>query len=253
MDRRADAFGRALLDWARGGSDLEIYEREDGFIEAGAGPELYLAGSRHWPAPERKAVRLARGRVLDVGCGAGRVSLHLQQRGLDVVAADASALALQAARLLGVKRRWCVAAVDVGPRLAEFDTVVLYGNNFGIFGTPERVRRALLRWARYAAPGTRLLAESTDPAGGAPAFDAAYRRRNVELGRMPGQLRLRIRYRDLATAWFSWLFVSPADMGDLVRGTGWKVARVFVDDPALPYVAVLERQGDQPKASTRAR
>lgn len=242
MDTRADAFGRALLDWTRGGTDLEMYEREDGFIEAGPGPELYLAEHRHWPAAERRAVRHARGRVLDVGCGAGRVALHLQQRGLDVVAADASPLAVQAARRHGVTRIWCATVAEAARRIAEFDTVVLFGNNFGIFGTPERVRRGLERWAKRAAPGTRILAESTDPAGYAPAFDAAYRRRNVERHRMPGQARLRVRYHDLATPWFSWLFVSPADMERLVSGTGWAVTRTIVDDPAAPYVGVLERE-----------
>lgn len=241
MDRRADAFGRALLDWARGGEDPEMYEREDGFIEAGPGPDPYLAGPRRWPVAERRALRYARGRVVDLGCGAGRVALELQQRGLDVLGADASPLAVQAARARGVARIRCASAEELGREMAEFDTVVLFGNNLGIFGSPERVRRTLTRWARRAAPGTRILAESTDPAGMAPTFDAAYRRRNVERGLMPGQVRLRVRYRDLATPWFSWLFVSPSEVEPLVAGTGWLVARLIVDDPAAPFVAVLER------------
>lgn len=240
MDRRADAFGRALLDWARGGEDPEMYEREDGFIEAGPGPDLYLAGPRQWPVAERRALRFARGRVVDLGCGAGRVALELQARGLDVLGADASPLAVQAARTRGVQRIRCASAQEIGREIAAFDTVVLFGNNLGIFGSPERVRSALARWARRAAPGARILAESTDPAGMAPTFDAAYRRKNVEAGRMPGQLRVRVRYRDLATPWFSWLFVAPSDVAALVAGTGWRVAKLIVDDPAAPFVAVLQ-------------
>jgi SAM-dependent methyltransferase len=240
VDRRADAFGRALLDWVLGGSDLEMYEREDGFIEAGPGPDLYLAEHRRWPPAERQALRFARGRVLDVGCGAGRVALHLQSRGIDVVGADASPLAVEASRRQGVVRTWRAAVDELEARIGEFDTLVLFGNNFGIFGTPERVRRALRRWARRSAPGTRMLAGSTDPVRGGPAFDAAYCRRNVGRGRMAGQIRLRIRYRDLATPWFPWLFVSPGELQSLVEGTGWRVARLLSDHPAAPYVAVLE-------------
>jgi ubiquinone/menaquinone biosynthesis C-methylase UbiE len=40
----------------------------------------YLAPFRNWWPQERRAMRFVRGRVLDLGCGAGRVSLGLQPR-----------------------------------------------------------------------------------------------------------------------------------------------------------------------------
>jgi hypothetical protein len=62
-----------LLDALRGEATVEIVERDDGFIEATAGPGLYFAPFRRWPGVDRRAMRFVRGRVLDVGCGAGRV------------------------------------------------------------------------------------------------------------------------------------------------------------------------------------
>lgn len=242
MIEEADAFGHALVDWAEGGDDPEIIEREDGFVETGAGPGLYLAEFRQWPGAERQAMRYARGRVVDVGCGAGRVALHLQRRGLDVVGMDDSALAIRAARRLGVTRTWRSSVEGLAPRVASFDTIVMFGNNFGIFGSSGRIQRALREWAGRAAPGTRILAESTNPYhGGAPALDRLHRGRNRERGLMPGQVRLRIRYRSYASAWFDWLFVSPAEMRRLLKGTGWRQVRVLGADPVGPFVAVLER------------
>ena len=70
-----DAFGQMLLDAA----DREIVERDDGFVSTAM--LVYFAPVRRWAAVERRALRWVRGRVLDVGVGAGRVALELQERG----------------------------------------------------------------------------------------------------------------------------------------------------------------------------
>jgi hypothetical protein len=89
-------------------------------------------------------------------------------------------------------------------------------------------------------PAARILAESTD-ARGSPPWHRAYHQRNRALGRAPRQTRLRIRYRDLATPWFDWFFVSRAEMRRLVRGTGWRVRRFVGPASSRLYVAVLEK------------
>jgi 2-polyprenyl-3-methyl-5-hydroxy-6-metoxy-1,4-benzoquinol methylase len=83
-----DAYGRLMLDYFEGRPAAEIVERDDGLIMANQGPMNYFQPWRRWPAPERRAMRWARGRVLDVGCGPGRVALHLQSRGLQVTGID---------------------------------------------------------------------------------------------------------------------------------------------------------------------
>lgn len=236
-----DAFGRAVLDWVAGGGECEVYERDDGFLDVGAGPELYLAPIAGWPAAERAAMRYVRGRTLDVGCGAGRVALHLQGRGVDVVGLDASAGAVRGARRRGVRRVLRATVAELGDGVGAFDTVVLFGNNFGIHGSAAATRRALRRWAQVMAPGARLLAESTNPSGGAaPLVDAAQRARNRRRGAPVGQVTARVRYHELRSAWFDWLFVSPAELRRLVRGTGWTVRTVLDEGREAPYVAVLE-------------
>jgi SAM-dependent methyltransferase len=242
MAERSDVFGHALQDWTSGGTEPEIFERDDGFTETGVGHELYVAGFADWPTAERRAMRYVSGRVIDVGCAAGRVPLHLQERGSDVVGIDTSPLAVRTARARGVADVWCMSADAVATRIGSFDTIVLFGNNFGIFGTPARLRRVLTSWARRTPPGARILAESTNPyCGGAPVLTRGYYFRNRRRGLPPGQVRLRIRYRNSATPWFTWLFVSRREMGTLLRGTGWHQSRILGGSPSDPFVAVLEK------------
>jgi hypothetical protein len=132
---------------------------------------------------------------------------------------------------------------DLAGAVSRFDTLVLFGNNFGMFGDPDRVRLLLTAWARDASRGTRILAESTNPYRGEPAVPPvhrSYQRHNRERGKLPGQSRLRVRYRDAATPWFDWLIVSPAEMRRLLRGTGWEISRVFQTSTSPLYVAELQ-------------
>jgi SAM-dependent methyltransferase len=230
------------MDWARGGTAPEVIERDDGFTDIGAGHELYVAKFKDWDSSERRSMSYARGRIIDVGCGAGRVALYLQQQGFNVVGMDASRLAIRSARLRGLKKAWCMSIDDLSAKIESFDTIVLLGNNFGIFGSPERLRGMLGVWASRTSPGTRILAQSTSPYWGrAPAFDRAYCRRNKQKGLMAGQIRLRTRYQGCVGEWLDWLFVSRHEMRLLLRGTGWHQTRILGGLPSDSYVAVLEK------------
>jgi SAM-dependent methyltransferase len=237
-----DVFGHALLDWARGATSPEVLEREDGFTQVGAGPDVYLSPFKGWPSAERQSVRYMRGRVLDMGCGAGRVALELQRRGFDVVGLDSSPLASMAARLRGVRKVWSEPIEALDSKIDSFDSLVLFGNNFGIFETPARARRLLVRLAKATKPEARIFAESTSAyGGGAPAFDRSYYRRNKERGRSPGEVTLRYHYEQLVGPWFRWLYVSRSEMRSILVGTGWHLERVLGTHSNEPYVAVLAK------------
>jgi SAM-dependent methyltransferase len=233
---QGDAFGRMLLDQLEGAVELhELVERDDGFITAAR--LRYFAPVRRWPRVERRALRSVHGRVLDVGCGAGRVALELQNRGRDVVAIDVSPGAVEVSRRRGVRDVRLLPFEAVDASLGRFGTVVMFGNNFGLFGSEAKARRMLRRLRGIA---DRIVAGSNDPYGTDEPAHLAYQERNRRRGRMAGQLRARIRHRDLATAWFDYLIVSPEEMRALAEAGGWRLRTTIHDPGSSYYVGVLE-------------
>lgn len=242
---REDAFGRQL--WAyhqRGGDTDAVVERSDGYIEPLHGVKPYFAEAADWAPHQRRAIRLARGRTLDIGCGAGRVALHLQHKGLEAIGIDVSPLAVKVCRQRGLKKVRCMSLTELSPRLGTFDTLVLFGNGFGLVENPRRARWLLRRWCGLTSPRARILAESLDPYRTQAPENLRYHRRNRRRGRMAGQIRIRVRYRAMATPWFDWLLVSQDEMRDILGGTGWHVARVIESKGAF-YCAVIEKE-DRP-------
>ena len=107
---KQDAFGHLLTDYHNGEENVEIVEREDGYIDISRlGPLTYFAEYTEWVEHQKLAMKYATGRVLDIGCGAGRHSLHLQEKGHDVFATDISPLAIQLCQHRGLKKRRCCA------------------------------------------------------------------------------------------------------------------------------------------------
>jgi SAM-dependent methyltransferase len=240
VQRHEDAIGEAMLDHLEGRGGEEIVERDDGFIIATGGPADYFAPYDAWPAVERQAMDLVAGRVLDVGCGAGRGALELQERGHEVVAIDLSPGAVEVCTRRGVSDARVLTIEDIGPELGTFDTVLLLGVNFGLLGNEAKAVELLGRFAALTGEGGRVVAGSRDPYSTDDPIDLDYQQRNREGGRLAGQRRLRVRYRNLATPWFEWLTVSLEEMEEIAARAGWRLSTVLDSDHPL-YVAALEK------------
>lgn len=238
--KHQDAYGREVYDYYRNRTGYEIVERDDGYVDISGGPAAYFTEYADWSPHLKKAIAFARGRVLDVGCGAGRHALYLQKRGHDVVGIDASPLAARVARSRGVKKVRVMPVTKVSSKLGTFDTVVMLGNNFGLFESRKRAKWLLGRFRTVTNEDARLIVESADPYRTDNRCHLDYHKLNRRRGRMSGQTRLRVRYQTYVTPWFDYLLVSPDEMKKLVDGTGWRVAKVFRSGgPA--YAAVIER------------
>ncbi len=84
------------------------------------------------------------------------------------------------------------------------------------------------------------MAASNDPYATEDPAHLAYQERNRQRGRAAGQLRLRVRYRDLVGPWFDYLIVSPDEMATILVDTEWRIHRLLQQSGSGYYVAVLQ-------------
>lgn len=238
-----DAFGELLQEAyagdGRAGRVLEVVERDDGHVRVNDAAR-YLAPS--WGPLDDWVYERARGDVLDLGCGAGRNALVLQERGLDVVGVDPSPGAVDVCRRRGVRELVTGTADDV-QMPGRFTTVLMLGNNLGLLGSRDAAGPLLARLAELTGPAGQVLATGVgrEPGSTADACDRAYEQANIARGRLPWQVTMRSRFRDLATEWFDYAFLRVQDLVDLVEPSPWRVVEHLAQGPQ--YVVRLQKRG----------
>ncbi len=238
-----DAFGHGMLDYLNGiRGQHEIAEVDNGYIETSGGPQVYFTTYKEWPSIERKAVRFARGRILDIGCGAGRHSLYLQGKGLDVVGIDISPLAVEVCKLRGLRDARVASIAQVSSKLGVIDTVLMFGNSCGLSGSFERARSLLRKLSNITSEKGRIIAQTTDPYQTDKPEHLKYHDMNRQRGRMSGQIRLRIRYKTYATPWMDLLLVSKQEMENILDGTNWAIGKYIQIEGSPRYVAIIDKK-----------
>lgn len=236
-----DAFGHGIYDQYMGEAVDEVIEREDGYIDVSEGPESYLSNFEDWPKHVQSAIRHAKGKVLDIGCGGGRHSLYLQDKGMDVLGIDNSPMALRCCRERGLKKTRLMSITEITKSLGTFDTILMMGNNFGLFANAKRAKRLLKKFHGMTTSDAYLIAESMDVYQTDKKYHLDYQAWNRKRGRMSGQVRIRARYLNYCTPWFDYLMVSKPELEEILVGTGWKVKKFFNGRHGI-YVMILEKE-----------
>jgi SAM-dependent methyltransferase len=156
-----DLFGKAILDYQTNSSPENI-TTSTSISEEDEMEVAYLFRSfDEMPTLEQKALQLAKGRTLEVGCGAGSHGLYLQnKRNIDVHSIDISKNAIEACRLRGLKKISAVDVLDLED--GKYDTILLLMNGTGIFETLERTTVYLQKLKSLLQPNGQILIDSSD-------------------------------------------------------------------------------------------
>lgn len=242
MKKEKDIFGRGVWAFFQGKEAVEFIERDDGFIALSTGIPSYFAQFKDWPKIQKQAIKYVRGRVLDVGAGAGRVSFYLQQHNFNVVAMDSSPLAIKVCKMRGVKKTKILPIECIDNFKANsFDTIIMYGSNFSLFGNFKKAKRLLKTIHRITCPNALIITETNNPYNTKDPVHIAYHKSNKKKGRLAGQIRIRVRFKNSVGDWFDYLVVSKSEMKKILKNTGWKVKK-FIDSDKSTYIAIIEKE-----------
>lgn len=154
-----DIFGKALLDYLNQNNTEDIITATN-ISDEDVLPLSYLFRSyNNMPKLEQKALKLAKGKVLDVGCGAGSHSLYLQKKGFSVKAIDVSKGAIEVCKKRGVTH---TAIKNILNETETFDTILLLMNGTGIFQEVKQLTKYLNHLKSLLNENGQILIDSSD-------------------------------------------------------------------------------------------
>lgn len=156
-----DLFGKAILDYQTNNAPEDLIT-ETSISDEDAMSVAYLFRSfDEMPKLEQLALQLAKGRILDVGCGAGSHSLYLQNTlNLDITAIDISENAVTACKLRGIQKTMVQDVMTLENE--TFDTILLLMNGAGMCGKLKNISKFLLKLKSLLNENGQILLDSSD-------------------------------------------------------------------------------------------
>lgn len=236
-----DPFGLALRDYLAGAADAFVtIVRSDGYRDEMSVAAYFNDLSDPGLIDPRPALDDARGPVLDVGAGAGRVSLYLQDRGAEVVALDISLLACEVMRQRGVR---IVREGDLRQiATSSFQTILLIGAGIGMAGKLTQLEGFLGHLRSLGTTDGIVILDSLDVRETEDGGYLAYQAAREAAGAYRGDIRFAIEYRDQRGPEIGWLHVDAETLAEHAGRAGWET-QVLQRAEQGHYLARLSQPG----------
>lgn len=231
-----DLFGKAILDYQTNNSPENLFT-ETSISEEDEMLVAYLFRSfSEMPKIEQQALLLSKGRVLDVGCGAGSHSLYLQnEKKLSVTSIDVSKNAISACSIRGIKNAILTPILNFETN-EKFDTILLLMNGTGIFEKAERVGIYLQKLKSLLADNGQILIDSSDILYMFDEDDAV--NKEISTSGYYGELEFIISYKGEKETPFPWLYLDFDSLKRIAFSSGLQCEMV-VKGGHFDYLAKL--------------
>lgn len=236
MKRTNDPMGTAIAEYHRIGvaDTLRVFSPD--FDEDEIPVDLLFRSFGEMPEIEQKALRMAEGKTLDVGAGAGCHSLALQQMGKDVTAIDISPLSVETMKALGVRN---AIEQDFFTIKEKYDTVMMLMNGIGIVGTIANLPSFFKHVDGILTDNGQLLLDSSDICYVFEDEDGIIYLPEGE--KYYGELQYQMQYKDIKGESFPWLYIDFDILQDIAMKNGFN-AELVQRGEHYDYLARITRQ-----------
>ena len=197
-------MGSAISDYYKNGRAAHLRVLSSMFEEDEMPVAHLFRSEQEMPQLEKRALELVRGKVLDIGAGAGCHALALKKKGFEVKAIDVSPLSCEVMKARGIEDVECINLFD--PQLqGKFDTILLLMNGTGIAGKLARLPMLLNRLKELMAEGAQILIDSSDLKYIYENEDGSM---DIDLGgSYYGEVDYQMVYKNVKGDSFDWLYV----------------------------------------------
>jgi SAM-dependent methyltransferase len=218
-----DLFGKAILDYQTNNSPENIIT-ETSISEADEMSVAYLFRKfNEMPKLEQKALQFCKGKILDVGCGAGSHSLYLLEKGFEVTSIDISENAIKACQLRGLKNAKIQNILELKDE--KFDTILLLMNGTGIFETLKEISKYLQKLKSLLNTNGQILIDSSDIIYMYDHDDdGSY---SVPAENYYGELTFTIHYKNQTEDNFPWLYLDYNTLQNACHANGLQCELLF--------------------------
>ena len=231
---RKDPMGRAIAEYFKNNTADRLRVFSPMFEEDEIPLQTLFRKYEDMPYIERKALDMAKGKVLDVGAGAGCHSLALQERGYDVTAIDISPLSVDTMRLRGVRD---AQMQDFFTFEGSYDTVLMLMNGIGIVGTLKRLPEFFRHLRHVLSPEGQLLCDSSDISY---LFEDEEGHFDYPDTNYYGEHVFRMQYKDTIGEPFSWLYIDKDLLAEEALKNGF-LAEIVAEGDHYDYLARITR------------
>lgn len=225
-----DILGQALVDFYNGEESPLIVNNKYGEPEE-MPIEVFFREKEDLTDLENGAISHCRGNILDVGSGAGAVTLMLQDD-FDVTAIESSEGACQVMKELGIRNGIVGDVFDY--KGSDYDTLLLLMNGVGIVGQLTNLERSLIHFAAMLKPDGQILLDSSD-------INYLYEDIEKSEGKYHGQLSYQYFYKGQLGSWFDWLYLDYETLCKYADKAGLN-AELLLEDESDQYLAKLTKK-----------
>jgi len=173
------------------------------------------------PDLEKTALNLCLGKILDVGAGAGCHSVILKKKGLDVTSIDTSKGAVDFMQKASLNTKQ-ISILDFSG--TQFDTILILMNGIGLAGTMDQLQPFLLHLKSLLNTNGKIYCDSSDLSYLYMEDDGSML---IDLnGKYYGEMKFNMKYKDIESGWFPWLYIDFENLQDHALAVGLKCTLV---------------------------